>query len=615
MLGEVAFAVLGLLFLLTDIRVFLSTTYQTLFGTLPNTTLGAIALAVFAASALAPLVGRALGPRRALAVTAGVLGAATLGTAAVRHNWTDLALAGIAVVAGTWWLASLHAYRRPGAPSPLPVAVPIALAADFVLRTAFRTVPVTDQPTLVALPLVAAAVLLFLAAALAALAGERVPVGPGALGMLGLAALPPLLMLGETSAFNAAQVAAAAGLGLGPEAPGSTQAAALAVGAGCAAGALLLFRPPRATGQLLGPALVALGAAALWARLPIVSLAGGAALAAGTLVVAGALAASPMRAPRSALRTAGPLALGWAVFVLVAFVYHAYYTTVPVWAATAIVALAGLAVRPSVAAARPALVPAALVAALSVLVPLAALLGTRAAAVDEPGPALRVMTYNIHQGFDEYRVPSLEDIARTIEGEEPDVVLLQEVVRGWIIDQQHDALGVLAERLGMHYVFQPAIGDLYGNAILSRLPMSDVRRVPYAREPAIRHQPRGALFVRVGGILFVNTHLDEHADAEAVRLGQLRTLFDALGDEVPVVVGGDLNALPVSAAIRGFQLGGFTDLAAGAGADQPTSPSAEPVNRVDYLFGKGLEATQAYVVPSTASDHRPVVVILRIAEP
>lgn len=614
-LREVAFAFLGLLFLLTDIRVFLSTIYQTLFGEVANTTLGGIAIAVFAASVLAPLLGRALGPRRALALTATLLAAGTLGATAARHNWADIVLSGTAVVAGTWWLVAIHSYRRPGAPSPLPVALPAALAVDLVLRMAFRTVPLVDQPLLVAVPLVAAAVLAFLAAALAALAGDRVTVGPGGAGMIGLAALPPLLMVAETSALNPAQVAAAAGLGLGPEPPGSTQTAAVALGVGVAVGALLLFRPPRLGPTLLGPLLLAAGAVALWARIPAISLAGGGALAAGTIVLASALVASPMRAPRSALRVAGPLALGWVVFVVIGFVHHAYYTVVPVWAATALVAMAGLTARPSVAAARPRLALAAGIVALSVVVPLAALFATPQAAAQEPRPVLRVMTYNIHQGFDDDRVPSLEEIARTIDAESPDVVLLQEVVRGWIIDQQHDTLAFLAERLGMSYAFQPTIGDLYGNAILSRLPMTDFQRVAYGREASVRHQPRGALLVRIDGILFANTHLDEHADAEGVRLVQLRALLEAVGDATPAVIGGDLNARPPSGVVRGLQLAGFTDLAASVGAEQPTSPGGDPVNRVDYVFGRGVEATQAYVVASTASDHRPVVVNIRRTGP
>ena len=103
------------------------------------------------------------------------------------------------------------------------------------------------------------------------------------------------------------------------------------------------------------------------------------------------------------------------------------------------------------------------------------------------------MTYNIHQGFNAGQTPSLDALVDVVSLEQPDVLVLQEVVRGWMIDEQHDALGVLAERLAMPYVFGPNIGDLYGNAILSRFPMTDVKRVHFAVEGGAKHQPRGAV--------------------------------------------------------------------------------------------------------------------------
>src|SRR5207244_2823063 len=75
-----------------------------------------------------------------------------------------------------------------------------------------------------------------------------------------------------------------------------------------------------------------------------------------------------------------------------------------------------------------------------------------------------------------------------ISRDSPDVLVLQEVVRGWMIDEQHDALSVLSERLGLPYVFGPNIGDLYGNALLSRFPMTDVKRIHFAVQPSLKHQ-------------------------------------------------------------------------------------------------------------------------------
>jgi hypothetical protein len=173
MVGEVTFAVLGLLFLIADVRTFASTFQQTFFGQ-SNTQLAIMATAVFATSFLAPFVGWRLGPKRGVALSAGLLGLGTLLAAVSRTNWGDLFLSIAAVAGGMWWLALIHASRPPDRPSPLPVAIPMAFIADLSLRAAFRTVPIVDLTPTLAAPLALIAALVFFASGIAALSGERV---------------------------------------------------------------------------------------------------------------------------------------------------------------------------------------------------------------------------------------------------------------------------------------------------------------------------------------------------------------------------------------------------------------------------------------------------------
>ncbi len=610
MLGEVTFALLGMLFLLTGLRTFLASLYQLLFGHIPSNTIGAIAFAIFAAAALAPVLARVYGPRRAIGFTALALGLTSVLATVSRVAWLDLLFSGVAVVAGCWWLALLHASRPGGRPSPLPVAIPLALVTDFALRHAFRTIPVVDLPLGVAVPLVLAAALVFLAAGLATIAEERTWTGPGVAGALALVALPPLLLVGETGATNAAQVALAGGLGLGPEPARATQIGAVAVGVGLGVGAVLLSRDiPR---RPFAAAALLTGAALMWLHVPILSLAAGAAFACGLLIASSALIAPTVPA-RGGIATALPLAFGWVLFVAIAFAYHAFYATPALWVATAGVALALLA-SPAVQGPRMGVGAAVLVAAIAVVVPLVTLLPLRAPVEAQEQASFRLMTYNVHQGFDAGQVPSLDALTETISREAPDVLVLQEVVRGWVIDQQHDVLSVLAERLGMQYVWQGNIGDLYGNAILSRMPMTDVRRVPYVKEPAVRHQQRGALLVRIAGVLVIVTHLDEHADASDVRQRQVRELLRAWDGASPAIIAGDLNAPPASLEMDLLAQSGFSDLALQAGADEGTFPSEKPERRIDYVWGIGMSGSQAHTVASTASDHRAVVVnVMRVS--
>jgi endonuclease/exonuclease/phosphatase family metal-dependent hydrolase len=301
------------------------------------------------------------------------------------------------------------------------------------------------------------------------------------------------------------------------------------------------------------------------------------------------------------------LSFGWLVFVLAAFGFYAYYALQPaLWAATAVVVLATLVgPTPIVRLGAPL---AAAAATIAVAVPLLAFI--TAPATPDPQPpkvTFRLMTYNVHQGFDAGQIPSLDAIVATIAHESPDVVVLQEVVRGWMIDEQHDVLSVLAQRLEMYYTWLPTIGDLYGNAVLSRYPMEVTKRVPYAPGPTQRNQPRGALFVRIGDLLVVTTHLDDTKDGTFVRQDQVRTILREVGDATSVVVAGDLNAEPADIEIRLFDQSGFQDLGQAAG---PTTIGDDPPRRIDYVWGLGVAGAQAHTTPETnrSSDHRGLVV-------
>jgi endonuclease/exonuclease/phosphatase family metal-dependent hydrolase len=244
---------------------------------------------------------------------------------------------------------------------------------------------------------------------------------------------------------------------------------------------------------------------------------------------------------------------------------------------------------------------------LVVGLPLVALLLTpkvEVAAADTP-KTIRVMTYNIHQGFSAGQTPSLDRIAEVISLAGPDVVMLQEVVRGWMIDQQHDALGILSERLRMPYVFAPNIGDLYGNAILSRYPMTDVKRVHFAVQPSLRHQPRGAVGVHIGGVLFVVTHLDDIADSSSIRQEEVRTIFREWDGERLAIIGGDMNAEPGDLEMQLFSEAGYGDL-----ADVGPTTAEEPGKRIDYLWGIGVTAQgpPTKIGSVGASDHFALVV-------
>jgi len=616
-IGPAAFATIGLLFLLSAIHVFTATLYQSLFGKLPNTTLGALAFAIFGLSLLAGVVAGRLGPRRSVASTAAVLAVTMLVVTAIRQEWVDLVLSAAAVVAGTQWLSLTHSVRTADRSSPLPLAIPVALAVDLILRSAFGTIPVIAAPLALAVPLVLVATLLFLAAGIATLGEGTVWSAPTPRAALGLLAVGPLLLAAETGGLNGAQVALAGGLGR--EGGPSTQIGLLVVGIGAAVGAIVLARglPARPSAA----AAIVVGAVLLWPHIPFVSVAAGAAFAAGIVIAASALTSAPQPGAGSPWLAVVAFGVGWLLFVGGTFVHYAYFANLEVlWVLTAVVVIAVLAVPASpLPRWRPLL--AWSVAVFAVLIPLGALVVTPAGATRAAELTYRVMTYNVHQGFDVGNIPSLDRIADTISLADPQVVVLEEVVRGWLIDDQHDALGYLSARLGMAYVYGPTIGDLYGNAILSRYPITDVRRVSYAKEPGLRYQPRGAVIAHIGDsasavrLTIAVTHLDENSDASAVRMEQVRGLLNEVGSTTPAVIACDCNAKPDAPELKLITDSGFGDLGLQSGGPDNTFPSDAPVERIDYLFGTGVIASQGRVVPSTASDHRAVTVTITLSRP
>ncbi|MSQ37751.1 MAG: hypothetical protein EXR61_05500, partial [Chloroflexi bacterium] len=576
MIGETAFAAVGMLFLLAALRALTSQIYHSLYLglSLPNAVVAGVAFAVFGLS-LGALAVSSLGPRRAIGWSAVLLVIATTVGALVRNEWLLLAIWTAGVSGGTWWLALLHASRAGERPAALPVALPAALIGDLVLRTAFGTVAVVDLPPATAFPVIVTGALVLLASGIAALGPERTWASPGPRGTLGLLALPALLLVSETGGTNGAQIAAAAGVGLngGP----SGELGGLVVGAGLTLGLVGLSRNPDR--RLVAALALTLGATLLWLRVPLLSLVGGAVLCSGVVLAGATLAGVPLRPARSPALAGVALFGGWLIFAAAAFAYHALYDFLPaLYVATALTALASLVVpaaRPvmpassSVVPAASSVVPASspprtlsrvavtVGGALALLVPAIALV-LAPQPVEVPAPAtFRLMTWNVNQGFDAGQVAAIDAIVLTIAREAPDVVVLQEVTRGWMINQRHDLLAILGARLGMRTVFGPQIGDLYGNAILSRLPVTDIERIDYPKEPGLRYQPRGALLARIAGTQIVVTHLDHNADASRVRSDQVSALLEALRGRLPAVVVGDLNALSGSPELGLLTAAGF----------------------------------------------------------
>ena len=244
-----------------------------------------------------------------------------------------------------------------------------------------------------------------------------------------------------------------------------------------------------------------------------------------------------------------------------------------------------------------------------------ATLAAPAPAADADPDTFVVLDWNLHYGVAAHTAVDLEQIARTIEAQGPDVVALQEVSRGWVLGGGSDMLTWLGHRLGMHVAFAPAADQQFGNALLSRAELEDVEVVdlPYGAGP----QDRSALTARVDGpggepIRVTSVHL-QHRDDVDTRLGQLAALEAALPADAPSVLAGDLNAEPGSAELDALDAAGWVSAMDTAGAeDVLTHPSNEPAVRIDWVLGRGgVTFAEARVLADASSDHLALVTEVR----
>lgn len=226
---------------------------------------------------------------------------------------------------------------------------------------------------------------------------------------------------------------------------------------------------------------------------------------------------------------------------------------------------------------------------------------------------MRLLTWNIQWGRGLDGRVDLVRIAREIEAHAPDVVCLQEVVRGFPELTQggvtaDDQPAVLADLFtGWSSAYAPALDVAqragtrrqFGNMLLTRLPLLEVRRhaLPMPADASVPAMPRAALECTVmapwGPLVVVTTHLEYYSARQ--RLAQVAVLrrllaenvahaqtprpsggvgephFAAMPRSAGMVLCGDFNCPPDSPELMALQAPLSADemLAAGASAVPP----------------------------------------------
>jgi endonuclease/exonuclease/phosphatase family metal-dependent hydrolase len=229
----------------------------------------------------------------------------------------------------------------------------------------------------------------------------------------------------------------------------------------------------------------------------------------------------------------------------------------------------------------------------------------------EAGP-VKVMTYNIHSGFNTAGLQDLEAIAEVIEESGADIVAMQETSRVRLMDGGADIPRWLSLRLGMPFVFHGTEEPYWGNTILSRYPIieSGWGNLPRAGKLI----GRGYLWAHIDidgqePLLVIVTHLHHLGPDSEARQEQVPVLLESWNGQDRSIILGDLNAEPGSPEMRMFADAGLLDAwtVAGEGLGY-TFPSDEPVKRIDWIWhSPDLQPLEIEVIQTQASDHRPLM--------
>jgi len=232
----------------------------------------------------------------------------------------------------------------------------------------------------------------------------------------------------------------------------------------------------------------------------------------------------------------------------------------------------------------------------------------------------RLITYNIHKGIGgvdrRYRP---KRIIETLARYRPDIVLLQEVDDRVPRSHRDCQVDLLGDALGFrHRVFQRNVKlreGAYGNAILSRFPLSDVRHVDLTvplkkRRRALVAHCRLHVNEHTRRLLICTLHLGLAAFERTVQLRRLLRsgVLVYTHRHTPVIVAGDFNDVYGTLGKRMLRRAGFEP----AVRRVKTFPAALPLRPLDRVYFRGdLTLVRSFasrtVVARQASDHLPII--------
>jgi len=358
------------------------------------------------------------------------------------------------------------------------------------------------------------------------------------------------------------------------------------------------------------------GPASIWQQIPLYLLV---LLSPVVLVDFQALTAELARRESSQRRLAGSFALAALFFLIMVFaqVFTTVYDYMPVvgpwmrdrfWLAFVLpgagMILPVLALRVPRRGRAAGLHPWALPVTLALLVGavLAAAFSGRFDPIPDGSTGLRVLTYNIQQGYDadgnrahEQQMQGIRDLA-------PDIIGLQETDTARFSGGNSDLVRVIAEGLGMHAYYGPrTVTGTFGIALLSRYPLENPRT--FFMYSAGEQTAAIEADVNVDGVRYhiLVTHLGNGGPVI-----QQEQVLKQLAGKQNVIAMGDFNFRPDTEqyALTTAQLEDAYVLA----GEAPTE-GLNPARRIDHMFvSPGMAVRSAEYINTPLSDHPALLV-------
>ena len=201
---------------------------------------------------------------------------------------------------------------------------------------------------------------------------------------------------------------------------------------------------------------------------------------------------------------------------------------------------------------------------------------------------MKLVSYNIHKGMDEFRRITLLQIIRYIKSLDCDVICLQEVLYYQFV--------IMKLILRMDGVFGLHVNNKkmkYGICILSKNKIEGSEHLLLSS----KKEQRGLLSININNETIINTHLGLDYEERKNQISEILSFAKKRGDKV--IICGDFNEENI---IIGF----YQDIAKYFYKDKEATYKNV---RIDYIFSSPKIKIKSYIVENVYySDHFPVIV-------